>query len=573
MLAALHHLLRALQEDDYLARDQALQDIWMYGGEVEREALGAMLQDEDRQIRYWAAKALGGMRGGGGDAILQGLRDPAEEVRIEVAESLMYGGDAKAIPLLIDALRDRSWRVRQQAAKTLKERKAKEAIPALLVLLEDPRREVRDDAALALGILGAVEAKAPLIRALRMGDHHERAWAAEALGMLGEKDAVPALCVLLEDEEEAVRYEAVLALEKLRSREAIVPLMAMYWYGEREERLRGAILSALLECEAVEAIPIWQMALRDEASWVRRRAVRALGEIAERMEEGEPLRDNPSFGYAGSSSIREQIDIAALERLLEDPLAEVRATTARALGKLGAREAAEALLERLEDEDGVVRASAAWALGKLGERRFARRLCMLGLDEYWDARSSAALALGRLGDADIKEALVGMLLDGQPEIRENAALSLGCLQALPLVGVPFWLEKLRGICAIWEQAEGIHADVVGDWIRSAEGLYAQLVVLCASALDAERMESEASPAHRHFWSIWPLWEDALSVGVSGVVERLQSLRMRWASSGIPAQQRAAVWTERAEKILVEIRLLFTQERLQRIAEMAEDAFF
>jgi HEAT repeat protein len=513
------------------------------------------------------------MRGGGGDAILQGLRDPAEEVRIEVAESLMYGREEKAIPLLIDALQDRSWRVRQQATKTLKARKAKEAIPALLVLLEDPRREVRDEAALALGTLGAKEAKAPLIRALRVGDHHERAWAAEALGMLGEKDAVPALCVILEDEEEAVRYEAVLALERLRSREAIVPLMAMYLRGEREESLRGAILSALLECEAVEAIPIWQVALRDEASWVRRRAVRALGDIVERAEEGDPLREVEAIGYAGSSSIREQIDLAALERLLDDPMAEVRATTARALGKLGAREAAEALLERLEDEDGVVRASAAWALGKLGERRVGERLCVLALDEYWDARSSAALALGRLGGAETQEVLMGMLLDGQPEIRENAALSLGCLQALPLVGVPFWLEKLRGICAIWEQAEGIHADVVGDWIRSAEGLYAQLGVLCASALDAERMESEASLAHRHMWSSWPLWEDALSSGVSEVVERLQLLRVRWASSALPAQQRAAVWTERAESLLVEIRLLFTQERLQRIAERAEDAFF
>ena len=52
---------------------------------------------------------------------------------------------------------------------------------------------------------------------------------------------------------------------------------------------------------------------------------------------------------------------------LDDPSAEVREEAARALGRIGSREATEALAARLADPSSPIRIEAARALGGIGD--------------------------------------------------------------------------------------------------------------------------------------------------------------------------------------------------------------
>src|SRR5208283_1252284 len=54
---------------------------------------------------------------------------------------------------------------------------------------------------------------------------------------------------------------------------------------------------------------------------------------------------------------------------LDDPSAEVREEAARALGRIGSREATEALAARLADPSSPIRIEAARALGGIGDER------------------------------------------------------------------------------------------------------------------------------------------------------------------------------------------------------------
>jgi HEAT repeat protein len=143
-------------------------------------------------------------------------------------------------------------------------------------------------------------------------------------------------------------------------------------------------------------------------------------------------------------------------RSLGDRRAWRRATAAFRLGDMACRDAGPALVERLRDDDGDVRAATARSLGRLGYEEAARPLVLalvhgsvpraiafravldlgpaalpylrvLANDEDDALRAGAVELIGWSGDAADADLLVAAVGDPSAEVRARAAASLGRL--------------------------------------------------------------------------------------------------------------------------------------------------
>ena len=125
---------------------------------------------------------------------------------------------AAAVGSLVEALKDEEREVREYAARALGAigAPAREAIPALLEALSDESREVSGVSGV-LPKLGTA-AVSPLIDALSSDNARVRELSAQALGLIGWKAeaATPALLELMGDEDRGVRRSAARALKEIK---------------------------------------------------------------------------------------------------------------------------------------------------------------------------------------------------------------------------------------------------------------------------------------------------------------------------------------------------------------------
>ena len=156
-------------------------------------ALTNALRDDEEEVRFWAAQALGsiGPAAKGAEAALRAtLKAKTGKVRIHAQFALArIDPDKASTPLasLTEALKDKDASLRRLAARSLCEigPPAKAVTAALIVALQDPDEGVRETVSEALGQIGEREAVGPLIAALRDKQVLVRMSAAEALGKMG----------------------------------------------------------------------------------------------------------------------------------------------------------------------------------------------------------------------------------------------------------------------------------------------------------------------------------------------------------------------------------------------------
>ena len=203
----------------------------------------------------------------------------------------------------------------------------------------------------------------------------ERAHAAEVLGLVGVASAVPALVAALRDPHEDV------------------------------DSVKAAAATALARIHAEEAIPLLVEELRTTDAGSSPRVAEAL----------------TRFGA---------LAVAPLVELLRDeehPQAAVWA--ARILGRIGDKAATAALLERLFDRSDTVRMAATEALGSLGDRRATQALLRAALsDPMPQVRAHAAGAIGRMGAEASIDVLVAALADPDYGTRVRALEALEMIQ-------------------------------------------------------------------------------------------------------------------------------------------------
>jgi HEAT repeat protein len=114
--------------------------------------------------------------------------------------------------------------------------------------------------------------------------------------------------------------------------------------------------------------------------------------------------------------------IPAIEKLLDDDVAEVRAAAAVALGDLHAQEALPKILLAVEDAHPMVRQMAINALGEIGDQRGEQRLSRALSDARPEVRYQALIAYARVAkDAgDVGRALARALADDDDAIKHIA---------------------------------------------------------------------------------------------------------------------------------------------------------
>ena len=253
----------------------------------------ALLQDEDPEVRWRAARALGEL-GNSSETIvstlLAQLQNKNSEVRWKATRALGELGNSSETVLksLLARLEDNDSELRCSAARVLGNLRnsSETVVSALLARLQDTDSELRGWAASALGNLGnsSETVVSALLARLEDTDSEVRGWAAIALGKLGNSSetVISALLALLQDHKSFVRGYSAIALGRL---------------GNSSETVVNALLALL----------------QDTDSEVRRRAARALGELGNNSE----------------------VVINALLALLQDTDFDVRRKAAYVLGKLG----------------------------------------------------------------------------------------------------------------------------------------------------------------------------------------------------------------------------------------------
>ena len=351
-------------------------------------ALTGALEDEDSFVRTNAASLLG-RAGPAAAAAVPALARVLENDRhtvvlYRVAAALGNIGEAArgSIPQLIEILKDGNWFVYETARHGLTSF-GELAVPALIDLLQDPDPDYHWSAADVLGDIGpAAEAAVPaLARALEDSDEDVRSAAASALGNIGPaaEAAVPALARALEDPDDDVRSAVASTLGSIGpAAGAAVPAL-IGALDDSDVYVRSYAAAALGELGPVAqaAIPALLRVLRDGAPETRGDAAQALGRIgvaSEAVVAGliDALDDPGGWvHYSASDGLRVlgPEAIPAIIGALSDPDPGIRRLAADSLRAYGpeARAAIPALEALLEDPYASVRAMAEWALGEIKE--------------------------------------------------------------------------------------------------------------------------------------------------------------------------------------------------------------
>ncbi len=368
------------------------------------------LQDGDEGVQAAAAAVLGKMGRQAAPAV-PGLIKALEAKSLMAAHALGRIGPAAkdAVPALRAALAD------AKTSRTVKEFKssdvgkvetreislaetaadalggigadAADAVPDLKKALRDGRPAVRLQSARALGKIGADAADAVSDLAALLGDVKQPKpvpeEAAAALSKIGEA-AGPALLTALDDRNKNVRLLAIMALSRVRPLPDKVVGSLAQRLEDDESEVRGWAARALGEIGAAaeKATPDLVLALtaRVQHDQVRKEAAEALAKVGgiggtalvKATKSVTPLVRLLATGALGKARPLPRNGLAALVTSLADPVAEIRAAAATALGDTGAeaKDAIPALEQRAQlDPVAEVRKAAAAALEKAKEWR------------------------------------------------------------------------------------------------------------------------------------------------------------------------------------------------------------
>lgn len=298
-------------------------------------------------------------------------------IRADVAQALALIAEPSSVPQLIYLLKDSDVTVRANAASGLVRLVDPRALRPLLGALQDEDALVRRYAATALGELGDSKALPDLLKVLQGWDLLVAMDApfveavVETIGKLGDASAAPGLLPLLQSQHEGVMFKVVLALKKLRSPSAIPALTSLLQ--APLPTLRRRVVETLGQTGDASLVPVIGEVLRQDASLeVRATAARSLGELKAReacayLEEA--LREEFSIrcqAVIALGAVQDRSTLPALMAMLKDDAPEVRYHAIKAIAKFKDPKTLKAMAVMLEDSDPMVRSGASKVIEDLG---------------------------------------------------------------------------------------------------------------------------------------------------------------------------------------------------------------
>ncbi len=412
------------------------------------------LKDNNPQVRSLAARDLG--------IIVSSpiVGEDGEPVRNLTARNLGITKEKKAINALIEALKDPVPEVRMNAAFSLGEFQAPEAVEPLIELLKDENGEVVSSTITALGMLKDPRATEPLCEVIKRDDvkitpagdsithfegsssrHQEAVF---ALGEIGDPRAVDTLLDQLADKE--IGNSAASSLGRIKSEYVFGKLIKLLDSKNPTTRTNAVAVYEYIQDPA--AVPILIKMMNDRVPEVRREAAYALGHFNESEEIAQT--EQPLINALGDSkievqaaaavslgSIKSKKAIPLLAKLIQSKDPTLCETAIHALGRFKDPEATDSLIADLQDKNWRVRIDIVYSLMEMGDIRAVDPLISLLGDENYKVRQGAATGLGKLGDRNAVEPLLKAL---ETEREEDVRISE--VQALGILGGP---EAIKGL--------------------------------------------------------------------------------------------------------------------------------
>jgi HEAT repeat protein len=426
-----------LQAAHQLAGDEPVQGI---------DPLLIAIGDDDWRVRRTVVKALSDRTTADVIAgVLQALREDHHNFSVlSSAIEILAAGDLDVLTPLVDLLRYPDPDLRLQAALVLGERGDARAVPALVEALQDPDENLRFHAIEALGKLKAAAAVEPLTAIAESGEFFLAFPALDALSQIGEASVAPRLAGLLTNE--LLRGTVAEVLGRLGDEDVVPPLVQLlndamaptavvadalanvhdryderYGGGEHIAHLVRRTIAATGTQNLLDAV---QRAGADDLhtiakvlSWLDGRAVeraltRLLGQPSVRGKVVEYL-----VRYGG------RVVELLVEQLHAEDL-ETRHAAVAGLGRIGDRRATPALLEVLAHDVSLTVATAG-ALARIGDPRAYEPLLALVGHSDPAVRQAVIAALNSIGHPEMAGRIASLLRHPNPHVRESAVRIAG----------------------------------------------------------------------------------------------------------------------------------------------------
>ena len=403
--------------------------------------------DEDWQVRRTAVRALAGRRDAPlVDALVAALRDSHRNFSVlSSALQLLAMTGVDVTTALVDLLRNPDADVRIQAALALGTGARPEAAAALLEALDDPDANVRFHAIEALGKVAPASAVERLAAIAESSDFFLAFPALDALARINDPAVAPRIVPLLRDE--LVGDEAAEALGQIGDEDVVAPLVAAL---DRPDASASSIVDALA---AIHRRYTEMFGGGAQIEDLVRRSVSATA--AKRLIDGAARTSGASLRHfvlvlgwlrgaaveralthlLGTPAVHHELIEAIVrfgapmvdvlvEQLGRDDL-DTRRAAVVALGRIGDARAVPALLALLDENDREVLVAVAGALSRLGDRRAFEPLVRLLGHEDLSVRHAAIGALNSIGHPDMAARMRLLIGDPDPVVRESAVKIAG----------------------------------------------------------------------------------------------------------------------------------------------------
>jgi HEAT repeat protein len=521
---------RALADPHPFVRERAA---WALGRLGAREGIAYLeraLGDTSRDVRYWAITGLKMMGGEKAEeALLQALDDPTESHRLEVLSYLGLQGCALLLPRLGAFLSGGEGADLFCAALQALERLSpSEAVEVARGCLEAEESAVREEAMSIWGEHGGERALPDVLRWSRATEESMRWIGVKSLQYHRCEESIARLIELLGEGDEGVRTMAAYSLGAWKIEEAI-PLML-----------------------AQLTTPMLPMSLDDEEGRV------IFVEALARMEVSERV-------------------VCGLLPLLEEQDRDLLCCVIGVVGEKGIKEAIPSLVRQIHHPSREVRLAVVWALGELGEVEVSSLLCEALKDVEEGVREAAARSLGKLRAVEEIGTLQRSLEDPCVSVGSAAAwsfLAMGVLSpwgALKLLGG--WEAEIRE----WGRYGRLSFpfEQVPSWVEGCAALQAQISAMWYGVEHGGGEEEKREGEHTEKRAVWEVWQREVQPQFALFAERLGVLRSLWQSwsEGNPKAQEGVEKTADLADALEALLWVFARERLRRMAEEGEDAFF
>lgn len=404
-----------------------------------RKQLYHLLEHEDVLLRLSAAKSLAWIGDETGkDVMLAIFNDGQSPHRVDAALGLVQLGDYAGHALLLDQLGHRDPELRRLAASGLGAIGDLDSARPLIALYGDPDRTVRIAAAAAvlfmLGLDPGVlvpEVTSWVQTALRDEDWQVRRSAAEPLRYLPADEAIPLLTAGIVDQDARVRRRFAEEAALLGPKAAPVIAEALRFETDLAVQEQSIVTLARLANPEVKGT-LEEMSKREgRVGVLSLGALIAIGEITvfDRLASAyQSAIDRIRMAVVEAAILAaNRIVLPALEKALEDRVAEIRLAAARGLAGYGASSAR--VVQTLEQALGKApeqALGAMQALVQLGIRPEAGPSVPQMLDSSDESvRRAVMRAVSTMPWQEARPVLTRAIRHADPEVRRQAVDALG----------------------------------------------------------------------------------------------------------------------------------------------------